>query len=168
MILQSLVEYYETLAASGKVAHPGWGPAKVSYALRITDKGELIEVVPLMAEQQRGKKTVLAPREMSVPAPVKRASGISANFMCDNSSYILGVAGNGKADRIRECFEACRNLHESILKDADGKAAKAVLNFFAAWDPEKAVEHPALTGIYDDVISGAGLVFRVGDCPRRP
>ena len=33
MILQALVDYYEALAAKGRVAKPGWGIAKISYAL---------------------------------------------------------------------------------------------------------------------------------------
>ena len=33
MILQALVNYYESLAAQGKLAKPGWGEAKIYFAL---------------------------------------------------------------------------------------------------------------------------------------
>ena len=33
MMLQALVEYYEDLERAGKISAPGWGPAKISYAL---------------------------------------------------------------------------------------------------------------------------------------
>ena len=39
MILQALVDYYEALAAKGKVAKLGWGNAKISYALNIDKQG---------------------------------------------------------------------------------------------------------------------------------
>lgn len=41
MILQALVDYYEALAAKGKVAKPGWGNAKISYALNIDKTGKV-------------------------------------------------------------------------------------------------------------------------------
>lgn len=36
MILQALVDYYETLAASGKIPRLGWVSVKTSLALELT------------------------------------------------------------------------------------------------------------------------------------
>lgn len=69
MILQALVEHYEDLAAQGKLARPGWSDTNISYALYIDSSGELEQAVSLKQEQERGKKKVLAPRPMSLPAP---------------------------------------------------------------------------------------------------
>ena len=124
MILQALTEYYKTLTDQGEISPPGWGEVKVSYALCIGADGTLEQVVPVQTEQTKGKKTVLAPQLMRLPAPVKRSSGVSANFLCDNSSYILGVDNKGNPQRSRECFEACRALHEQILEHVDAKAAQ--------------------------------------------
>ena len=55
----------------------------------------------MQTEQVRGKKTVLAPRVISLPAPVKRTVGVAANFLCDNSSYMLGIDDKGKPERTR-------------------------------------------------------------------
>ena len=119
MILQALTEYYQSLAQAGKIAAPGWGPVKVSFALYLTPDGTLEGVSSTQVEQAKGKKTVLAPRSMSLPAPVKRSSGIAANFLCDNSGYLLGVDNKGKPQRALECFAACRALHEKILDSVD-------------------------------------------------
>lgn len=73
---------------------------------------------------------VLAPRSISLPAPVKRTVGVAANFLCDNSSYFLGIDNKGKPQRTQECFAACKAHHESLLKDVDSPAAQAVLAFF--------------------------------------
>ena len=146
MILQALTEYYQVLYRQGKIAAPGWSPVKVTFALCIGDDGGLEQVIDIQTEQARGKKTV--------PAPVKRSSGVAANFLCDNSSYILGVDNKGKPQRSRECFEACKALHEQILEYVDAKAAQAVLKFFRSWDPEAAWEHPALAEHLDDILSG--------------
>ena len=157
MILQALTEYYQVLYRQGKIAAPGWSPVKVTFALCIGDDGGLEQVIDIQTEQARGKKTVPAPQILSLPAPVKRSSGVAANFLCDNSSYILGVDNKGKPQRSRACFEACKALHEQILEYVDAKAAQAVLKFFRSWDPEAAWEHPALAEHLDDILSGGNL-----------
>ena len=45
MILQALAAYYEKLAEMGKATRPGWCTAKVSYALNLTEKGELQGII---------------------------------------------------------------------------------------------------------------------------
>lgn len=160
MILQALVEHYEDLAAQNKLARPGWSDADISYALYINDVGELEQAISLKREEERGKKKVLVPRSMSLPAPVKRSSGISSNFLWDNSSYILGIDEKGKPRRSLECFDACKTLHHRLLDSTASPAAKAVLAFFDRWNPEKAKEHPALVDKLEDILAGANLVFR--------
>lgn len=92
MILQALTAYYEQLVRQGKLSAPGWDDSfKVSYELRLNDAGRLVSVLDLRTETKMGKKTVLAPRAMRVPAHVKRTAGVSANLLCDNSSYLLGA-----------------------------------------------------------------------------
>lgn len=114
-----------------------------------------------------GKKKALVPRSMSLPAPVKRSSGIASNFLWDNSSYILGVDEKGKPQRSLECFAACKALHHKLLDGVDSPAARALLAFFDRWDPEKAREHPALADKLEDLLAGANLVFRYdGGCPQ--
>ena len=159
MILQALVEHYEDLAAQGKLARPGWSDTNISYALYINDAGELEQAVSLKQEEERGKKKVLVPRPMSLPAPVKRSSGVSSNFLWDNSSYILGIDEKGKPKRSLECFAACKALHHQLLDNIESPAARAVLAFFDHWDPEQAREHPALADRLEDILAGANLVF---------
>ena len=160
MILQALTEYYETLAQSGKISPPGWGDVKVSYALCIGDNGALEQIISVQTPQQKGKKTVLAPQLMKLPAPVKRSSGVLANFLCDTSSYLLGADLKGKPQRALECFRACRALHEKLLGGVDSPAARAALAFFQTWQPEQATSHPALSTCLEEVLSGGNLVFR--------
>lgn len=160
MILQALVEHYEDLAAQGKLARPGWSGANISYALYINDDGALEQAVSLKREEERGKKKVLAPRPMSLPAPVKRSSGVASNFLWDNSSYILGIDEKGKPQRSMACFTACKVLHHKLLDGVDSPAARAALAFFDHWDPSKAREHPALVDKLEDILAGGNLVFR--------
>lgn len=165
MILQALTDYYEDLLALGKIARPGWAKAKVSWALELGDNGELLGLLHLQQEVQRGKKTVLIPQEREVPQPVKRSSGVAANFLCDTSGYLLGVDTKGKPERTAECFAASRTLHENILKEFQSPAARAVLAFYEHWDPQTAKEHPALKEDWDEVMKGGNLLFWYQGCP---
>ena len=120
MILQALTAYYEQLVRQGKLSAPGWDDSfKVSYELRLNDAGQLVSVLDLRTETKMGKKTVLAPRAMRVPAHEKRSSGIAANFLCDNSTYLLGADEKGKPERAADCFKACAKLHHVILDGVD-------------------------------------------------
>lgn len=160
MILQALTAYYEAMLKKGIAAPPGWdGAFKVSFWLELNDSGELIDVIDQRHDEQRGKKTVLVPRQMSVPAHVKRSSGVAANFLCDNSSYILGADEKGKQARAVQCFEACAALHHKLLDGVDSPAARAVLAFFDTWQPELAAAHPLLAEHWKDITDNANLVF---------
>lgn len=160
MILQALTAYYEQLVRQGKLSAPGWDDSfKVSYELRLNDAGQLLRAVPLLTEKTVGKKTVLAPRAMRVPAHEKRSSGIAANFLCDNSTYLLGADEKGKPERSANCFKACAKLHHTILDGVDSPAARALLAYFDSWDPAQAAAHPLLAEQWKEITGNANLIF---------
>ena len=160
MILQALTAYYEQLVRQGKLSAPGWDDSfKVSYELRLNDAGQLLRVVPLLTEKTVGKKTVLAPRAMRVPAHEKRSSGIAANFLCDNSTYLLGADEKGKPERAANCFKACAKLHHTILDGVDSPAARALLAYFDSWDPAQASTHSLLAEQWKEITGNANLIF---------
>lgn len=161
MILQALTRYYEDLLSRGEIAAPGWAPAKISLALYINENGELTQIVPTMVEGTKGKKTVMQPQLMVLPAAVKRTVSIASNFLWDNSAYLLGIDQKGKPERSRECFAAAAKLHHAVLDSVDSPNARAILAFFDTWEPERTAEHPALIRQLDDVTAGGNLVFRV-------
>ena len=160
MILQALTAYYEQLVRQGKLSAPGWDDSfKVSYELRLNDAGQLFRIVPLLTEKTIGKKTILAPRAMRVPAHEKRSSGIAANFLCDNSTYLLGADEKGKPERSADCFKACAKLHHAILDGVDSPATRALLAYFDRWDPAQASTHPLLAEQWKEITGNANLIF---------
>ena len=168
MILQALTAYYEQLLQQGKIAAPGWdGTFKVSYELRLNDAGQLLEVVDLRTSVTKGKKSVLAPRELRVPKHVKRTAGVAANFLCDNSSYLLGADEKGKPARAKECFTACSALHHKLLDGVASPVARAVLAYFDHWDPDQAATHPLLAPLWKEITGNANLIFGYEDAEHR-
>lgn len=170
MILQALTSLYEALAPKGEVPKEGWSPERISFALGIDENGDLLRITPLFKPGDMPKeKKKEEPQEMTVPAAVKRTSGAAANFLWDNSSYILGVSlkkGENDAEREKrrnkdiKCFEACRELHHSMLDGMEYPAAKAVLNFLDKWEPQKAEENNLVAQYAKEILSGANMVFR--------
>lgn len=124
MILQALTRYYQTLADRGEISPPGWSEVRIAYALCIREDGTLEQVISTQTEQKKGSKTVIAPQAMELPAPVKRSSGIAANFLWDSSTYLLGVDNKGKPQRALDCFKAAKELHENLLSQVSTPAAR--------------------------------------------
>ncbi|MGN1030360.1 MAG: type I-C CRISPR-associated protein Cas8c/Csd1, partial [Butyricicoccaceae bacterium] len=112
-------------------------------------------------EMDRGKTKVLVPAYRTVPQTVSRSSGVLANFLCDNSKYILGVDASGNGKRGQECFDVCKKYHCGLLKDAAHPAARAVVHYFEKWNPTQAAEHPLIKPIREELES-AVMIFQVG------
>lgn len=161
MILQALVKHYENLAKEGKVSKEGWCQAKISYAINLSKDGEVLGILSLINEETRGKKIVPVPTSMVVPEMVTRSSGVSANFLCDNSKYMLGIDGEGTNPRTLECFQAAKERHLSILQDTQGETAHAVCRFFETWNPEKAQQNEVIMDTPEEFTKGGNLIFMV-------
>lgn len=161
MILQALVKYYENLAEQGKVSRLGWCHAKVSYEINLSSEGDIIGITSRKIEDMRGKKAVWVPANLVVPEMVTRSSGVAANFLCDNSKYMLGIDAEGTNPRVMDCFQATKEKHGQILQSAQGKIAQAILAYFEKWDPEKAAEHPVIRENWEELTEGGNLIFSV-------
>lgn len=160
MILQVLSEHYEVEAAKGNMPRRGWMQVKVAFALEVDWQGSLLQVFPLHQEVEgKDKKRRLVPQILTVPEQQKRSSGICPQFLCDNSSYILGIDSKGKQERTEECFKQARDYHTTILQDVDVAVAQAIVNFFANWDITEASEHPAIKPYLAEILAGGNIVF---------
>lgn len=159
MILQALVKYYEDLLEKGEIPRPGWGTTRVSFELNLDREGNIIDLVSLKVQKEKGKKVVYEPRSMTVPQPVKRAVNISPNFLCDNSTYVLGIDEKGNPERTKQCFDAFCELHTKLLHEVHSDPAKAILLFLQKWNPERALEYPFIADAWKELMAGANILF---------
>lgn len=160
MLLQSLVRYYDILVQDEEsgIPKPGYSMANVSYLLVLSKEGELLDIHPLKNQNAKGKDI---PQKKLVPEQAKKSSGIVSNFLCENSSYALGIDKKGKTKRAKECFMAFRQLHHTILDEVDCDAARAMLAFVDYWDPDCASEHEVLKGYVDNICDGGNIIFEL-------
>ena len=164
MILQALVSYYEKIEEKGLAARPGWGPAKISYAIDLNQDGTVFQFIPML-EASNGKNGKNIPQQRIVPLPVKRSSGVKANFLCDSSAYLLGADQKGKPERTAECFAASKALHLELLSKVDSEAAQAVCGFFEKWNPIQGAADPETATLWEELTSGGNLLFYYDGAP---
>ncbi len=163
MILQALTRYYEILSKEedSDIAPPGYSSTGVSFALNISEQGELLDVFPLLMPVMRGKKMEEKPRRMIVPEQVKRAVNISANYLADNSTYVLGISDKEGKDpeyNIKR-FKAFQQWNKELLTKADCTAAKAVIAFLGSYNPTTGREHPKIASHLEAILKGGNMVF---------
>lgn len=158
MMLAALSDYYRRLLddEESSISPPGYSQEKISYAIVLTARGEVHDVISLL--DTSGKKPL--PRSMSVPQPKKSASAISAKFLWDKTSYALGVsAASKRSEREHAAFKA---LHRRALAGIDDLGLRALLAFLDSWMPQHFRELPALLR-HGEAMLDANVVFRLED-----
>ncbi len=155
MILQALNTYYERMKDNADVDIPflGFSSQKIHFALLLNREGKLLQVLDLRKTQ--GKK--LLPKQITVPESVIKSVNIAANFMWDNTGYVLGADNKGKPERSMETFHAFKKLHHDIGGELDDEGMVAVLRFLDSWNPTDAPE----LEYWDEMVAGANLVFQL-------
>jgi CRISPR-associated protein Csd1 len=152
MILQALNAYYERLKnqPDSDIPIQGMSRQKIHFALVISKEGQLIQVLDLR-ESVKNKKI---PRQLVVPEPVKRTGNKAANFIWDNSGYVLGADNKDKKDRVLDTHDAFKELVHKIGDSIEDDGMKAVIAFLDKWNPVEVVN------LNDwQEIAGSNLVF---------
>lgn len=183
MIIESLVRYYDILASDkpAKIPKNGYTNAKISFTLVISNEGELTNILDLRTD---GKKK--QPKMMEVPYQKPRTVGVSPYFTCDTAKYIFGIE-KVKDDpknrsslkdflvvleekekekivvskRSKECYEAFRKFHHSLLDNTTGDGIQPFLKFLDGWDPENSLKHPKISEYKDEILAGSSFVFDI-------
>jgi len=130
--LNELCRFYGRMIRdpASRMPPEGMTAEQISFALVISEEGELVKVEDLRDSEGR-------PVRRFVPASFKRSSNIASNFLWDNTGYVLGVDGKGEAKRSVQTAEAFRSLHKKLLADSESIHAKALLAFLDNWQEEK-------------------------------
>ena len=152
MILQALCEYYERTRSEAGIPEPGFSRQKIQFALIIDSIGNLLQVRDLRFIQNNRS----GPKELIVPEPVKRSSGIAANFAWDNTMYALGETAADKTERAASAFTAFKKLNHEVGDGIDDEGMKALLRFLDTWQPSKAANLDNW-----EEMAGLNVVFRL-------
>jgi CRISPR-associated protein Csd1 len=159
VIIQALNEHYERLKNNPQEDIPlrGFSREKVQFEFVLNREGKLIQIIDLRNENQTAKLLI-------VPEAVKRASNVTANFLCDNTGYVLGRDGEKKMEakdpgRSKKTFEEFKKLHHAIGDNIEDIGMQSVLKFIDSWNP-LAIEESLCWKNWKE-LGGAKVVFRL-------
>lgn len=156
MIIQALNEYYSRLKREQGSTIPffGFSNEKIHFVLVIDKSGKLVDVKDLREKVE--KKNIA--KQLIVPAPNKKSSGIDPNFMWGNTGYILGSDNKEHKDknRLRKMFKAFKEFHHSLGDEVNDVGMSATLKFLDSWQPEEAKQLK-----YWEEMAGMNLVFQL-------
>ncbi|WP_410510194.1 type I-C CRISPR-associated protein Cas8c/Csd1 [Methanosarcina hadiensis] len=188
MIIQSLCCHYDVLEGDENVNIPklGYSNAKVSFALVISLDGVLSHIVELRSDDKKPKpKDMDVPIQKSRSSGVfpyfvcdnaKYVFGVEKvkrsefekkfNFASseENSLEHTILEETDKEvtlvhRRSRECFEAFKTLHHSILDGLNDLGVRGFLAFLDRWNPEDFFENPKTREYKDDLLAGGNCIF---------
>jgi CRISPR-associated protein Csd1 len=157
MILQTLTDYYDRLAAdpqSSGLAPLGFSAQKISFCVVLDPTGKLCQFQPV-GTGDNGKQSF---ELLIVPGQAKPSgSGINPCFLWDNAAYMLGFKlDDPKPERTRKSFEAFRERHLKWESEIDDAEFAAVCNFLKHWQPARSADHEELA----EMVGSFG-VFRI-------
>ncbi|SAL16655.1 CRISPR-associated protein (Cas_Csd1) [Caballeronia sordidicola] len=160
MIIKSLAEYYERLAAQGKVPAFGLTQEKIGYSILLDHDGKVRDIVNLSDPTEKKSKWLM----LTVPASFKRSGTAPPPFfLWDKSAFVLGVEQKKDSDvpsvnaRSHGAFKA---LHLERLANATDAGLVALRKFVEEWVPEQWQQCEALVK-HGSVIFSANIVFRL-------
>lgn len=165
-----LAELAALYARMPDLPRPGYSREAIGGEVVLALDGSVVAINVLAAPDDKGK---LRPRQMSVPAAVKRTAGIKSNLFWDKSAYVLGVISangpDGKAlsdglgkpvpgqgARTAKEHAAFIAAHLDLLAGADAPCLVALRRFFEHWDWEDFAKQGYDCGLLD-----ANIVFRL-------
>ena len=149
-MIGELVRLYDRLVEAGQAPRYGYSVENVPWGLDIADDGAITHVIPFGTLTKNKQFR----RMMSVPAHALRTVKIQANFLCDNSSYLLGADANGATDKAAKRFAAAAELHRQVLANAEDDEARAVLAFFSRTPQAAVVEEKLGEGDWKKALTG--------------
>jgi len=168
MIITALCRYYDILLDSdtnNEIPRFGFSRIGVSFALNISEDGDLLNIIDLRQGNEKGKK--LIPVYMIVPEQAGRA-GIKPRpyFLCDDCSYVLGMdiekdeSKNSQKTAVDK-FLAFKELHISILKNSENVFAKSIVKFLNKWEPLEIEKNSCVKEMWKELSGNGKIVFRV-------
>lgn len=158
MILQALTKYYERIS---DVANEGFQKQDISFIIVINKDGEFVNLIDTRSAEGKKKNA----RSFMVPKAVKRSSGIAANLLWDNPSYVLGMPKADKKKDMDSLIKRAKEQQKSFINkiketfpDTKDVGITAVLRFFERVQDNEIFTHSQWQEI---VQSGANVTFQL-------
>lgn len=161
MLIQALCEYFDMLAAAGKVTPEGYSKVKIHYLVHLTQDGKIdtissyqkIEKVPAGKDKIKEKAV---PREELMPERTEKTA-IDANIVDHRPSYLFGLnyvdgalSPADKTDKAKKSHAELVKSNLEFIKDIDSPVVNAYRCFLENWVPEQEIHNECLLALGKD------------------
>lgn len=161
MLIQALCEYFDMLAAAGKVTPEGYSKVKIHYLVHLTQDGKIdtISSYQKIEKVSVGKdkiKEKAVPREELMPERTEKP-GIEANVVEHRPLYLFGLnyaddalSPADKTDKAKKSHAELVKSNIEFIKDIDSPVVNAYRCFLENWVPEQEIHNECLLALGKD------------------
>lgn len=176
MLIKALCDYYDLLAADGKVLPDGRSNVRIHYKICLDEEGRIKELTNAQKKETiivKGKeKNKIIPAELDMPQRTEKP-GIDSNIIEHRPVYIFGLnmvdgklTPDDRTDKARKSHEAFIKTNLEFIEGLDSPLINAFRKFLLNWKPEDETENDNLLGLGKDY-STSGFVFCLEGYPDR-
>jgi CRISPR-associated protein Csd1 len=148
MILRALYDYYQQ--RKDQLPSPGKELKEIGFILVLSDEGEFIRF------EDRRKEGNKSADQFLVRKSVGRSSAPVANYLYDNSAYVLGYSEKPNALKYYDVFKA--KIEDAYNKAPDNKDLERLKNFYGQNVDEK-LEKMQSDPLWPEIIKNLGKKF---------
>lgn len=176
MLINALCDYYDILAAAGKVLPDGYSNVNIHFLVSLTRDGKIDEIIKYQKreEVQVGKNKIKerwVPRTEVMPKRTEKP-GIEANIIEHRPLYIFGLNyvegelspddATGKAQKSHAAFV---ETQLRFLEGLETPIVDAYRAFIQNWSPKDEVKNEYLLGLEKDY-GKSGFAFCLSGSPE--
>lgn len=177
MLIKALSDYYDILAADGKILPDGYSKVNVHYLICLTAEGKPERILDcqkcIRSTAANGKvKEKRVPLEEEMPQRTEKP-GIESNIIEHRPLYIFGLnpdeeglTPNDRTGKARKSHDAFVKTNLEFIKGLDSPVINAYRNFLNTWKPEEEMENQELLALGKNY-GKSGFAFCLTGYPDR-
>lgn len=142
MILRALYDYYNRCA--DQMPHFGTANKQIGFIIVIDKDGHFLRFEDRRIDKDNAQT-------FQVPQPVGRSSGVSANYLYDNSEYTLGYSDKRSPEQSRKYLNAFKQLIEDVYETNSNNKDLRALHLFYQQDSDYILEQISTDPLWDEI-----------------
>lgn len=178
MLIKALSDYYDILAADGKILPDGYSKVNIHYLICLAAEGKLVRILDcqecIQSVAANGKvKEKWTPMEEEMPQRTEKP-GIESNIIEHRPLYIFGLnldeeklTPDDRTGKAKKSHEAFVKANLAFVEGLDSPVINAYRNFLNTWKPEEETENKELLALGKNYAK-SGFAFCLDgypDCP---
>lgn len=142
MILKALYDYYNRCA--DKLPHYGTANKQIGFIVVINREGKFQRFEDRRIDGDTAQT-------FQVPQPVGRSSGVCANYLYDNSEYVLGYSDKRDAEQSKKYFDAFKQVIDSVYEQHPDNQDLCALHKFYSQEQSTILEQIQSDPLWEDI-----------------